>query len=460
VDSFDRPEVSTRPVPASKEPLPVEKTAVDQHLIGSPRRGLATATLGLGAGLTTIVLYGVAGPEFMEWLGLSGTMLGVLLASPHLSKALLRIPFGAWVDEVGGRKPFLVLLSLTVLGLTGVVAVLLLFYPSEPPTGTYPALLLFGLLAGAGGATFSVGAPKTSYWFPKTRQGFALGVYAGAGNVGPGVFNYAIPVLIAAWGLTGAYIAWLAFLIAATGAYAIFAMDAYYFQLVARDVEPETARNVAAKLGQDVFPSGSARQSLKTSATNGRTWILVFLYAVSFGGGFTALTAWFPTYWALFHGMELTTAGLLAAMFTIYGSLIRIPGGSLSDRLGGEDVGAVSFLVMVVGATVLMLSSSAVPAFVGMMILGTGMGVANAAVFELVPVYVPEAVGGASGWIGGLGGAGTLLIVPALGRFVDVYGQAGFAHGFVLFVGLSAICAVTCFGLRVLGVRPSPVRAE
>lgn len=409
--------------------------------------GLATATLGFAAGLTTIVLYGVAGPEFQEWLGLSSAMLGVLLASPHLSKAVLRVPFGAWVDAVGGRKPLLTLLILTVVGVAGVAGVLLADYPEGAGPWTLPLLLAFGLLAGAGGATFSVGVPKTSYWFPIRRQGWALGVYAGAGNVTPGVFNYLIPVMIGAWGLTAAYSLWLGFLVLATVLYALYAVDAYYFQLVARGTAPSEAKTISRTLGQELFPSGGARASLVASARNPRTWILVFLYSVSFGGGFTALTAWLPTYWALFHGQSLVQAGLLAAFFTVYGSLIRIPGGRWSDRFGGESVAVASFSLMLAGALVLTFSFSALPAFVGMIVLGTGMGVANAAVFELVPAYVPEAVGGASGWIGGIGGAGTLVIVPALGMFVDVLGQPGYAWGFVMFVVLAGVCATLAFGL-------------
>jgi len=83
-----------------------DESTTNHDLEGTPARGLATATLGFAAGLTTIVFYGVAGPEFKEALGLSGAMLGLLLSSPHLTKALLRVPFGAWVDQVGGRKPF------------------------------------------------------------------------------------------------------------------------------------------------------------------------------------------------------------------------------------------------------------------------------------------------------------------------------------------------------------------
>lgn len=421
----------------------------EQHaLVGAPRAALSATTLAFGAGLSSIVLYGVAGPEFMDWLGLSATSLGVLLASPHLSKALLRIPFGAWVDAVGGRIPFLWLLALNVVGLAGVVTVLALRYPDGSTEGVFPVLLVCGVLAGAGGATFSVGVPQTSYWFPASRQGLVLGIYAGAGNVTPGVLNYLVPVLITFVGLTAAYAVWLALLVGAVVVYARYAVDAYHFQLVAQGLDPDAAADVARRFGQDVTPSGSTWTSLRTSATNRSTWYLVFLYTVSFGGGFTALTAWFPTYWHEFHGMDLMTAGLASATFTVFGSVIRIPGGSLADRFGGENVGLASFLVMALGAAVLMTSISSLSAFLGMMTLATGMGVANAAVFKLVPAYVPEAVGGASGWIGGVGGAGTLVVVPALGMFVDELGQIGYARGFVLFVVLSGLCVLVSYVLK------------
>lgn len=41
--------------------------------------------------------------------------------------------------------------------------------------------------------------------------------------------------------------------------------------------------------------------------------------------------------------MQLVWAGLMAAIFTVYGSLIRIPGGKLSDRYGGETVRCSAF---------------------------------------------------------------------------------------------------------------------
>lgn len=417
-------------------------------LSGTPIRGLVLATVGFFAGLTTIVFYGAAGPVLEEHLALTGILHGLLLASPHLSKAVLRIPFGAWVDDVGGHKPMLLLLGASILGTGGLVITLLVTYPHAFDMNLYPLLVGFGLLAGAGGATFSVGISETSYWYPTDRQGFALGAFAGIGNISPGLVVFVFPLLIAAWGLTTAYSVWLVFLVIVGGLYMLLAVNPYYFQLRERGLESEPARERATELGQELFPTGSTWDSLKTSASNRRTWLLVLLYTVSFGGGFTSLSAWFPTYWTLFHDTGLVTGGLLAGLFIVYGALIRVPAGSVSDRLGGANVAIVSFAVMAAGGLLMTFAASFWPAFVGMLVLGTGMGIANAAVFEMVPRLIPDAVGGASGWISGIGGAGTLIILPVLGTFVDVYGAIGYARGFVVFAVLSAICVTIAVALR------------
>ena len=417
-------------------------------LRGSPARGLSLATTGFFAGLTTIVFYGAAGPVLEEDLALTGVFHGVLLASPHLSKAVLRIPFGAWVDAVGGRKPMLILLGLSILGTGGLVITLALTYPDTFDMELYPLLVLFGLLAGAGGATFSVGITETSYWYPVDRQGFALGAFAGIGNISPGMIVFVLPLLISAWGLTAAYSVWLAFLVLVTGGYALFAVDPYYFQLTARGRDPERARSVARDRGQEVFPAGGTWDSLRASASNRRTWVLVLLYTVSFGGGFTSLSAWLPTYWTIFHDLSLGQGGLLAGIFIVYGSLIRVPAGSVSDRIGGANVAIVSFGIMAVGGGVMSFATGFWTALAGMLVLGTGMGIANAAVFEMVPRLVPGAVGGASGWISGVGGAGTLVILPVLGWFVDRYGPIGYARGFLVFVALSCLCVGLAAVLR------------
>jgi len=80
-------------------------------------------------------------------------------------------------------------------------------------------------------------------------------------------------------------------------------------------------------------------------------------------------------------------------------------------------------------------------------LIAAGMGIANAAVFKLVAKYVPEAVGGASGWVGGLGAFGGFAVPPMLGMFVDIYGKIGYARGFVIYVILGIICITTAIVL-------------
>jgi NNP family nitrate/nitrite transporter-like MFS transporter len=428
--------------------ISVEELKNKYGLKGNPTEGLIAATLGFFVGFAAVALYGPTAKEFKDVMGLSGAMLGLLVAIPQLTGSLLRIPFGAWVDKVGGKKPLLTLLSLSVIGMAGLTAILFAYYPDNLTMEMYPFILLFGALSGCGVATFSVGIPQTSYWFPQRRQGWALGTYAGLGNTAPGFFTLIIPFALAALGLAGAYAAWFLFLLAGTIIYAIIAHDAYYFQLRKKGVPRDEAVSVAKQLGQELFPSGTLIDALKISARISRTWALVALYFTSFGG-FLALTTWFPTYWRLFHGFDIRTAGILGGVgFSLLASFIRVYGGHLSDRMGGERTAIMSFSLVLIGAAILMFSTSFGPALIGEIFIGAGMGIANAAVFKLVAKYVPEAVGGASGWVGGLGAFGGFVVPPILGVFVDMFGELGYARGFVVYVALALISITISFMLK------------
>ena len=428
----------------------MEKTGLKEKygLKGNPKEGLVAATLGFFVGFAAVALYGPTAKELKDVMGISATLMGLLVAAPQLTGSLLRIPFGAWVDKVGGKKPLLTLLVLSVIGMLGLTFVLFLLYPERLTIGYYPLILFFGFLSGCGVATFSVGIPQTSYWFPQKKQGIALGTYAGLGNTAPGFFTLLLPIALGFLGLAGSYAAWSIFLLVGTITYAVIAHDAYFFQLIKKGVAREEAIEVSRQLGQELFPSGKLVEALKISAKIGRTWALVFLYFTSFGG-FLALTTWFPTYWRVFHGFGIKMAGFLGGVgFSLLASFIRVYGGHLSDRFGGERIAMLSFTLVLVGAFVMMVSTAFVPALLGELLIGLGMGVANAAVFKLVAKYVPEAVGGASGWVGGLGAFGGFVVPPILGAFVDKLGNIGYARGFVTYIVLAFFCILISFTLK------------
>lgn len=415
---------------------------------GSPARGLAAATLGFFFGSAAISLFGPSATKLNEVMELSPSMLGLLVAIPTLSGSLLRIPFGASVDENGGRKSFLWLMILSVIGLAGLSLLLTTHYPDNME-GTYWLILLFGCLSGCGVATFSVGAGQTSYWYPKNKQGFALGIFGGFGTLGAGVFALILPVLLQSVGFVSAYHIWTAFMILGTILYAVISCNAYFFQYRTKGFSEDESKKMATEAGQELFPAGNMKQSLIISAKIPETWILVIAYFVTFGG-FMALTAWLPTYWQKTHGLSATQAGLYTAVYACLAALLRIPGGSISDRIGGLKVSMFAIALLGSVSIIMAFSSNWILSGICTLVIAVAFGLNNAAIMKLVPVYVSKSVGGASGWVGGLGAFGGFVIPPVLGKVVDVMGITGYYRGFFTFTVLSIIVLlILYFGLVV-----------
>jgi NNP family nitrate/nitrite transporter-like MFS transporter len=400
-------------------------------------------TWGFFVGFAAVALYGPAAKYFQDQMHLGGLALGLLVAAPQLTGALLRIPFGAWVDRVGGRLPMLTLLALSLVGMWGLVFILITV--KTLTVAAYPIVVMFGFLSGCGVASFSVGVPQVSYWYPQARQGTALGVYGGVGNLAPGLFTLILPYAIAGWGLAGSYFAWFTFLLVGAAIYAGFAHDAYFFQLRRQGVDATASREIASRRGQELFPNERVWQAVISAAEDPRTWGLVVLYFVSFGG-FLALTTWFPIYWTnLFH-MDVKSAAMLGGLgFSLLAAIMRVFGGVISERLGGERTALFAFAAVLAGALVLTVVKTFLFALAGELLIAIGMGIANAAVFKMVPKFVPDAVGGASGIVGGLGALGGFIIPPFLGAVVDALGTQGYAGGFFAYV-LLALLAIGVAG--------------
>jgi NNP family nitrate/nitrite transporter-like MFS transporter len=405
----------------------------------SPTAALVWITLAFFAGFAGVSAYGPIIAKLKQSMAMSPLMMGLLAACPALTGSLLRIPFGAMVDRMGGKKPILILLSLAAAGVAGIT---LMFTIAPVPTAAhYPFFLFFGILCGCGIAVFSVGIPSVSYWFPQKKQGRSLAIYAGMGNLAPGLFAMVLPWMVVTLGFTTSYIFWLALLVLLVVLVVIYMQDAPYFQYreMGLEIDPDA---LLLACGEELIPSGNALDSIKKAGADWRTWILTFFYFVSFGG-FIALTVWLPTYWSELFSTSLVTAGLLTALYSLSCSLLRVLGGFAADGLGGEVIVLGSYVAVVIGAAVMVLASGSMSlAVTGQMILALGMGFANAAVFKLVPKYSPKAVGGAAGIVGGLGAFGGFVIPPLMGLFIKISGTAGYAQGFMVFLVLGVLSLV------------------
>lgn len=415
------------------------------HIKGNRSQALFLATLGFFGGFAGVAVFGPLVPRFRDLLDLSPFAAALLASMPNLTGSLLRIPFGAAVDRFGGKRPLLTLLVITLAGLAGLLALLHSSYPAHM-TGTYPLLLCLAVLIGCGIASFSVGIAQVSYWFPKREQGGALGIYGGLGNLSPGLSTMLLPLAVAAMGMFVGYSIWLLILLAITLVYAIFVQDAPVFQLRRQGIAVDPA-TLAGYGGGETIPSGTAKAGLAAAARVPATWSLVGFYFLSFGG-FMALTAWLPTYWHVMYGSTLRDAGLLTATFSLLAALVRVVGGIASDRLPIRFALIGNFGLMFAGLIVIGYSHVFSISLAGTLAIAAGMGLQNAIVFKLLPAYVPNAVGGAAGWVGGLGALGGFVLPPLMGIVTAmVGGPEAYARGFLPVAALVVVAMP--FALRL-----------
>ena len=143
---------------------------------------------------------------------------------------------------------------------------------------------------------------------------------------------------------------------------------------------------------------------------------------------------------------------MLTGTLSVLTSIIRVGGGMLADTLteGGENTSILSLLIMILGSVVVLDAHQYGLAVPGIILLAFGMALCNAAVFKMVPQAVPDAVGGAAGWVGGLGALGGFIIPLGLGIAVRNLGHDGCAIGFIVFIFLGLFSLALVWVLKYL----------
>lgn len=355
------------------------------------------------------VLLGALGVFVGSSLSLGPAQKALVVAVPILSGSLFRIPFGFLSDRVGGRR-------------TGIGLLAFLFLPlclGWLYAGTLPSVLAMGAMLGVAGASFAVALPLASRWYPPERQGLAMGI-AAAGNSGTVLTNLLAPRLAAALGWHAVFGLAMLPLAAVTVAFALLARERPRVAVV-REVDPT--------------PAFLRNQDL---------WWLCFFYSVTFGG-YVGLSSFLPIYFRDQYGVPAVQAGTLTALAAFAGSGARPVGGWLADRLGG--VRLLSFLLLAVGAAYALASRlPALPAAAGVLVAGmVCLGMANGAVFQIVPQRFPREIGRATGIIGALGGLGGFALPMLLGTLKARAGS--FAAGFGVLAAVALLAAVS---LRVV----------
>ena len=382
--------------------------AIAEHR-GAPG-ALWFSTLAFTASFAVWTIFSIIGVQIEADLGLTETQFGLLIGTPILTGSLIRLFLGVWTDQFGGRVVF------PLVMLAAALATFLLSYAQ-----TYPQFLVAALGVGIAGGTFAVGVTYVSKFYGPGQQGTALGIF-GAGNVGAAVTKFLAPFVLLAMGWEAVAQIWAAAL----------AVIAILFFLLTKD-DPD----LAARRAKGVKPRSMAEQFAPLK--NIQVWRFSLYYFFVFGA-FVALALWLPRYLVGVYGLDLKTAGMVAAAFSVPASLFRIYGGHLSDKVGARQVMYWTFLVGVAttfllsypptsyvidgieGPIAFRLETGLVGFTVIVFVLGFFMSLGKAAVFKHIPVYYPKDVGSVGGLVGMIGGLGGFVLPIAFGVLNDLTG--------------------------------------
>ena len=173
---------------------------------------------------------------------------------------------------------------------------------------------------------------------------------------------------------------------------------------------------------------------------NVQVWRFSLYYFFVFGA-FVALALWLPRYLIGVYGLDITTAGMIGAAYSVPASLFRAYGGHLSDKYGARRVMYWTFGVSVVCTFILSYpptdyvvqgirgpdrasdSRLGLVAFIVIVfVLGFFMSLGKAAVYKHIPVYYPNHVGAVGGLVGMIGGLGGFVLPIAFGVLNDLTG--------------------------------------
>lgn len=336
------------------------------------RRNLICTIIGDHVGFAVFALWSVMTmfmPESVYGFTVGDKFL--LGATAAFVGGCMRVLYPLGIAKFGGRN--WTVFSVLVLAIPTALAVVLLAHPGLPLW----MFLLCAALTGLGGANFAASMVNVNAFYPQRQRGWALATNGGLGNLGAAALQVVGLIVLAVAGNRQPY--WVC---------------AVYLVLV-------VAAAVAAGRFMDNLDyrieAGHVRSILRVPDS----WLIMLLYICTFGSWIGFTFAFGQVLHIVFErsGQSPAQASLhvlqIAFIGPMLGSLARVPGGRLSDRIGGGRVTLAALTGMIGAAGLLLVLSvcgdrlhgsamtvSYVAAFTALFILA---GLGNASVFKLIP---------------------------------------------------------------------------
>lgn len=335
-------------------------------------------------------------PIIREDLHLTKSQIGTTIVAAVSMTIFARLLIGRLCDTLGPRRTYTWLLVLGAIPVLGVGL-----------AESYEAFLWFRLGIGVIGASFVITQFHTSAMFADNIKGTANAVAGGWGNLGGGITNMLMPLILAgfvAMGYTKPEAWRLAMLVPGV----MLLVMAFVYYRFTEDTPTGEEKKSKGEKGKETI-------SFWQVAADWRVWALFLAYGACFGieitfDGVAAL------YFVDTFKLSLTTAGLMAGIFGFMNIFARAVGGIVADKIGsrygmrGKGLLLASVLLLEgLGILLFAKTGSLTVAVATMLGFAMFLKMANGTTYAIVPFVNKRAVGLVSGIVGAGGNVGGVL---------------------------------------------------
>ena len=342
-------------------------------------------------------------PLLAAELGLSDLQIGLLSAAVFASYIAITLVTSGLPDRVGPKPVIAAGIAASALGtaLFGIGA-------------TFAVLIVAKLVQGVGSALAFVAAARyIAGLYGADRPYFGLGLYGAGYPLGSALALVAMPQIATILGGWRPSFGLEALLLA--GLFAIW---------------------LRAPSVSGVRREGSMLDALRCA----NCWLVSLQHAAGFGLAIAA-GSWITVFLLREFSLPLALSGVLGSILLFVAVLTR-PLGGLAVTTGLLPTKAVmrtGDLAVLIGVVLLALPGRPLPvALFGAVVVGAGVGLPYAPVFNTAAASLSRAPGAAQGLAAVGGTMGVMVGAPAMGYLVQTFGFAA-AWGFVGLVGLLAL---------------------
>ncbi len=357
-------------------------------------------------------------------LGLTKVQIGNTIIASVAITVIVRLIMGWLCDKIGPRRAYTALL---ILGSIPVMTIGL--------AHDYQTFFLFRLAIGAIGASFVITQYHTSVMFAPNCVGTANATAAGWGNLGGGITQMVMPLILAAilsFGVSES-LGWR-FAMIVPGV-ALFIMGILYYRLT----KDYPSGNLSELKAQGLVPAKiKTQENFLAAIKDYRVWALFLTYGACFGVELTIHNIAALYFTDQFH-LAIAQAGFIAGLYGLMNIFTRSLGGIVSDhqaKVGGlrMRVRLLGVLLFCGGIGLVIFSRiNILPiAIVAMILTGICFQMASGATYSVVPFVHRKALGAVAGIVGAGGNMGAVCFGFLFRAEGLSYSTALFYLGFIV----------------------------